>query len=54
MNHGLRDLQDAGHTNGIVDGAIVDVVAVGVGLADAEMVPVRRVDQRLVRVFLAR
>ena len=33
----------------IVDRAIVDAVAVGVGLADAEMVPVRGVDHRLVR-----
>src|SRR6185369_12541369 len=45
---------DLGDASRVVDGAIIDIVAVGVGLPDAEMVPVRRVDDRLVRVFLAR
>src|SRR5262249_34371611 len=37
----------------VVDRAIVDLVAGSIRLADAKMVPVRRVDDRLVRVGLA-
>src|SRR3954452_2815340 len=41
----LNELRDAG---AVVDGAVVDAIAPRIRLADAEVVPVRRVDDRLV------
>ncbi len=46
---GARLLDQMSEAGAVVDRAIVDAVAIGVGLADAEMVPVRGVDHRLVR-----
>ena len=45
---GARLLDQLGNAGAVVDRAIVDAVAIGVGLADAEMVPVGGVDDRLV------
>ena len=39
----VRDLEQLRHAGGIVDGAVVDAVAVH-GVADAQVIPVRRVD----------
>ena len=46
-------LDQRGGAGGVVDGAVVDRVALGVGLADAEVVPVRAVDHGLVRMLAA-
>ena len=44
-------LADAGR---VVDGAVVDLVALRIGQADAEVIPVSAVDHRLVGKFLPR
>src|SRR4051794_16653284 len=49
---GARLLDHVSDSGAVVDGPIIDVVAVGIRLADAEMVPMRAIDQRLVGKFL--
>ena len=49
---GARLLEKLGDAGRIVERAIIDRVAALVGLADAEMVPVGRIDHGLVGIFL--
>ena len=53
MGEGAAELDQAGDARGVVDRAVVDSVAFGVGQTDAQMVPVGGVDHPLVRVFRA-
>ena len=48
-----RLFDELGHAGAVVDCTVVDAIAGRIGLADAEMIPVRRVDYRLVGVFSA-
>jgi hypothetical protein len=46
-------LDQLGDPGAVVDRAVVDAIAGGVGRTDPEMVPVTHVDHRLVRIFAA-